>query len=451
MRPFSLPVAGLCAALLVACRGAAPRPADAPPEARAVGPLPAAAAAPSTVSAPDAPAACARRLQELHAIDVTPEPRICGPLEAAIDLLPPRLQTRVRGLLIARDARGPCGDRCPDLASALMSDGALLYFQNVPGVLHVLDAAFEGPRWRGGTPSPDAVAAYLAGLGLADWAAFVARLRARPCVSLPPDLPEGDPRAFEQLVQRGASVLLGRDDVSLRDLIVHELGHAILVHGDDFGRIEAWSSIAGWRDRRTGEVADGYATSVFTSERPIVASRLVLGLPRGDDVHYVPPDDGLPTGYAHFDPMEDHSESLRLAVTDPVALGRASPARLLVLGAGVLDLARPALAPFLAPGARALLAEGVDPGLAMETLRAHASALERQPELLDALHDPRPLPEPIGLHAEVPKLFNAEALVWQVAGRTLRPHDATIRARQVEVDRYLRSRDELQEALDAPW
>jgi hypothetical protein len=450
MRQFSLPVAGLSAAVLVACGADAPRPADPTPEARAVAPLPA-VEAPSAVSATDAPAACARRLQERHAIDVAPEPRICAPLAAAIDLLPTHLQPRVRGLLIARDARGPCGDRCPDLASALMSDGALLYFQNVPGVLHVLDAAFDGPRWRGGTPSPEAVVGYLDALGLPDWDAFVGRLRSRPCVSLSPDLPEDDSRAFEELVRCGPSILLGRDDVSLRDLIVHELGHAIQVHGHDFGRIEAWSSVAGWKDRRTGEGADGYATGVFTSERPIVASRLVLGLPRGDDGYYVPPEHGLPTGYAHFDPMEDHAESLRLAVTDPVALGRASPARLLVVGAGVVDLTTPELAPFLAPGARALLAEGVDPGLAIETLRAHTAALERQPELLDALHDPRPLPEPTGLHAEVPKLFNADALVWQVAGRTLRPHDATIRARQVEIDRYLRSRDELQEALDAPW
>jgi len=432
---------------LAGCRGDAP-PAPAPTLVTT---------APSEVVVAPAPApiedaahtTCAERLRARDGIDVGPEPRICDDLEAALALLPAALRDKVKDLVIVRDARGPCQDRCPDLASALMSDGALAFYRVGRHELHVLDATLEGARWRGAAPTDEAIRVYVDALGLPDWAALVARLRARPCVTLPADVPEGASVVFEQIVRCGAPILLGHD-VPRRDLLLHELGHAVLLaEKDESARVRAWGTLSGWRARAEDKRADGYVGGFFASELPIVASRLALGLPRGDDSRYLPTLGGLPTGYAGFDPMEDYAESLRLALTEPVALGRASPAKLLVLGAGAIDLTRPDLRPFLGPGARALLAAGVDPGLAMETLRAHAGAFATEPALLDALHDPRPLPPPAGLHAEVTTLAESDALVLVIEGRVLRPHDDTIRALYADLDHYLRERDEIQKGIDA--
>ncbi len=391
-------------------------------------------------------AACAAELAGRH-IDVAPEPRICQPLREAVLALGPAAQARVDGLVIVRDARGPCGDRCPDLASALMSDAALAYYAVGRHQLHVVDATFAGPRWRGGQPAPAAIRAYLDQLGLADWAALVARVRAIPGVTLPAAVPEGSPLVFDAIVRHGPAALLG-GDVPLPELLIHELGHAVLLSGvAESMRVQAWASLSGWGER-DGDPADGYVGGGYSNERPIVASRLLLGLPRGDDAYYRPgarapspagAGASFATGYAAFDPIEDHAEAFRLVHADPVALGQVSPAKLLVAGAGELDLRAPALRRFVRPGVGALLDVAVDPTLAMATLRAHGEAL--LPEAAD-LADPRPLPIPADADAETREVIAQAALIVTIGRYQFRPTDAAFAA---FLDRWYAVRREYEE------
>jgi hypothetical protein len=417
-----------------------------------------AACGPARTSTPLSAAACADELRARHAIDVAPAPRICAPLREALLLLGDDARAAMRGLVIVRDARGPCGDACPDVASALMSDAALAYYRFARHELHVVDATFDGPRWRGGAPDPAALRAYLDGLDL-DWPALVARVRALPGVALRADVPAGSPLVLDAIVHAGPAALLG-GEVPLAHLLLHELGHAVLLgDGNEAARVAAWSTLAGWGETDDPtDLADGFVGGGFENERPIVASRLLLGLPRGDDVHYVPaahphPGGGLgfPTGYAAFDPIEDHAESFRLAHTDPEALGRASPARLLAAGAGAVELRRPPLRRFVHAGVAALLDDAVDPALAMAALRAHGAAL--LPEAAD-LADPRPLPVPADADAETRAMIADAQLVARIGDLTFRPSDAAF-ARFLAA--WLRARRDLEEwdrgleLMRGPW
>ena len=392
-------------------------------------------------------AECAADLRTHDGIDVSPEPRICAPLREALGQLGPASRAMAHGMKIVRDARGPCGDACPDLASALLSDGALAYYRFGRHELHVVDATFDGPRWRGGTPDAAAVRAYLDGLGLADWRALVERVRAIPGVTLPANVPEGSPLVWDAIVAHGPAALLG-GDVTLAQLLVHELGHTVLLHdGNESWHVQTWSSLSGWGERDDpGALADGYVGGFYSNEAPIVASRLLLGLPRGEASYYVPgalpyPSGGLgfPTGYAAFDPIEDHAEAFRLAHGDPEALGAASPARLLVAGAGEVDLHRPELRRFIHAGVAALLDPAVDPELAMAAIRAHGAAL--LPEAAD-LADPRPLPVPADADAETRKMIDDARLVVMVGELRFRPSDEAF-ARFVA--RWLQARREMEE------
>jgi hypothetical protein len=400
--------------------------------------------------APLAPGAtCAERLLARDSIDISPAPQICADLEAALDLLPPIMRAEVHGLQIARTAPGPCGETCPDLATALLSDGALAFYRIADHALHVLDAFIDGPRWRSPAPGRAAIRTWLDELGLSDWNALVAQMRMRPCFSLPEKVPEGDPLVFHEIVRCGAPLLLGGPVVK-RDLLLHELAHAVQLRArGESARVRAWATLSQWFTPSENEPSDGYVRGIYASERAIVASQLALGLPRGEGCHYVP-DGALPTPYAGFDPMEDFAESLRLALTRPEALGRVSPAKLLVLGAGVVDFADPRFAPFLAPGATALLAPGVDPHMAMETLRAHAKVLATQPALLDALHNAAPPPSLKGLHPEVREASGLDRLTLVIEGRTLRPHDQTLKALFGKYGGWLHERDALQRMPDEP-
>jgi hypothetical protein len=410
-------------------------------------------------AAPPTPAECAAELRAHHGIDVGPEPRICAPLRAAILRLGDDARAAVRGLVIVRDARGPCGDACPDLASALMSDAALAYYRFARHELHVVDATFDGPRWRGGAPDPAAIRGYLDQLGLADWPALVARVRALPGVELPAEVADGSPLVLDAIVRHGPAALLG-GDVPLAHLLLHELGHAALLgDGNEAFRVASWSSLSGWGETDDpGALADGFVGGGYASERPIVASRILLGLARGDDVHYRPGalphpagGPGFPTGYAAFDPVEDHAEAFRLALTDPEALGRASPARLLVAGAGAVDLRRPTLRRFVCAGVAALLDPAVAPELAMATLRAHGAAL--LPEAAD-LADPRPLPIPADADAETLAMIEQARLVVIIDGLRFRPSDAAFTR---FLDEWLRARRDLEEfergieLMQGPW
>jgi hypothetical protein len=425
----------------VTLRAPTPRPAAAALTAA----LLATACGSTPAARPPTPAECAAELRTQHGIDVTPEPRVCAPLREALLRLGDASRERVHGVVIVRDHEGRCGADCPDLAAALMSDGTLAYYAIGRHELHVLDATFDGPRWRGGSPDPAQLREYLAGLGLADWPALVERVRAIPGVELPADVPEGSPLVLDAIVRHGPAALLG-GPISVADLLLHELGHAVLLHGiAESERVHAWATLGGWAEA-DGEVADGYVGGFFASEQPIVASRLLLGLPRGGDPYYRPggvayPTGGLgfPTGYAAFDPVEDHAEAFRLAHTDPEALGAASPARLLVAGAGELDLRRPTLRRFVHAGVAALLEPPVDPQLAMATLRAYGAAL--LPEAAD-LADPRPLPIPADADAETRAMIAEAQLEVTIGDLHFRPGDAAFAA---FLERWLRARRDLEE------
>jgi hypothetical protein len=307
---------------------------------------------------------CAARLLREHHIDVGPAPAICEPLSTAIAFLGPAAQAEIKDLVIVRGARGPCADVCPNLASALMSDAALAFYRIGAHELHVLDAMFDGPRWRSPAPSDEALTAYLDELGLT-WEALVARTREVTGVALPDGLPRGDQRLFQAIVEHGPRILLGRE-VSHESILLHELGHAVLLRSDGEARRTAlWATLSDWREaspRGYDIPADGVFVGQLTGERPIVASRLALALPRGDDALYRPHLEVFATGYAAFDPREDYAEALRLLRDDPERLGRLAPAKLLYMlaevGTGLpVDRLRALLEPhrpFIGPGLEAL-------------------------------------------------------------------------------------------------
>lgn len=433
------------ATLLIGCRSDPTEPAEGPtPAATEVAPKP-----------PADPAACADHLAREAAIDVAPAPEICEPLRSAWALLSDDERDEVRGLKIVRDARGPCGDRCPDLAAELMSDAALAYYRVGRHELHIPDAALSGPRWRGRPPTETAIRSYLDALGLPSWEALVERVRRLPGVKLDGAVPAGDPRVFDQIVRRGPYALLG-GEVSTRDLLLHELGHAVLLRADgELMRIQYWGSLSDWRERTEDgatKPADGYVGGFYASERPIVASRLVLGLPRGDDSIYLPRP-GFATGYAAFDPMEDHAEAFRLAHTDPLALARVSPGKLLAL-VSTAALADERLVPSLKDGVAGLLRPGVDPMLSLPILHAHKKLLRDHAAALASLSNPTPPPVPADLHPEIRELIDPSDLRLVLGEVVLRPPDAAIIALYERLERTRREREEIErgiEALEGDW
>lgn len=323
-------------------------------------------AEPAPIAQAPAPETCAARLRREHRIDVAPAPEICEPLLGAIAFLGPTAQAEIKDLTVVRGARGPCADFCPDLASALMSDAALAFYRIGAHELHVLDAMFDGPRWRSPSPSDEALTAYLDALGLT-WEALVTRVREVTGVPLPDALPRGDAHVYQAIVEHGPRILLGRE-VSHEAILLHELGHAVLLRADgEEQRTALWSTLSDWREASPSGYdtpADGVLVGQLTGELPIVASRLALGLPRGNDALYRPLAEGFATGYAAFDPREDYAEALRLLRDDPVRLGQVAPAKLLYMLAEV-GAGRPAetltalLEPhraFVAPGLTALSA-----------------------------------------------------------------------------------------------
>lgn len=365
MRSICAPFALLLAAS--SCRAPDDRlPRQSPPSG-AVAPIAEVAPAePAPVAPAPAPETCAARLLREHRIDIAPAPEICEPLSAAINLLGPTAQAEIKDLVIVRGTRGPCADFCPDLASALMSDAALAFYRIGAHELHVLDAMFDGPRWRSPSPAEEALTAYLDALGLT-WEALVTRVREVTGVELPDSLARGDTRIYQAIVEHGPRILLGRE-VSHESILLHELGHAILLRAEGEARRTAlWSALSDWREAGPGGYdtpADGVLGGQLSGELPIVASRLALGLPRGDDALYRPHAEVFATGYAAFDPREDYAEALRLLRDDPVRLGQVAPAKLLYIlaevGAGrSTDELRVLLAvhrAFVAPGLTALSA-----------------------------------------------------------------------------------------------
>lgn len=312
------------------CRAAEDRLPRQGPPGGAVAPI--APVVPTPPPAPP-PESCAVALLRDFAIDVAPAPEICEPLSAAIGFLGPAAQAEVKGLVIVRGDRGPCGDLCPDLAFAFMSDAALAFYRIGAHELHVLDAMFDGPRWRSPQPSDEALTVYLDALGLT-WEALVTRVRDFTGVSLPVDLPRGDRRVFEAIVAHGPRILLGRE-VDHESILLHELGHAVLLRADgDAARTARWATLSGWREVGPDGAelpADGHIGGQLAGELPIVASRLALGLPRGDDALYRPGSQAFATGYAAFDPREDYAETLRLLRDDPTRLAQVAPAKLVYM------------------------------------------------------------------------------------------------------------------------
>lgn len=383
MRSIVFVLVSACA--LAACRGAderLPRQSSPSGVVTAVTPAPLAPLAPVEPQPTPQPESCAARLLREHGIDVAPAPSICEPLGAAIGFLGPLARAEVKDLVIVRGERGPCADFCPDLATALMSDAALAFYRIEAHELHVLDAMFDGPRWRSPAPSEEALTAYLEALGLT-WEALVARVREVTGAELPADLARGDARVFEAIVAHGPRILLGRD-VGHESILLHELGHAVHFRAPgDAARTTRWSTLSAWREASPDgpEVpADGYVGGQLAGERPIVASRLALGLPRGDDALFRPGRPVFATGYAAFDPREDYAETLRLLRDDPTRLGQVAPAKLLYMVAEVargrtpeeiaalLGPHRPHVASGLAalaelPEARAFIEEVLGPAL----------------------------------------------------------------------------------------
>jgi hypothetical protein len=423
----------------IAC-GSAPQPSAPPAPAAATPAITAARPVFETI----APERCAAAVQDRFAIDTSAEPRACVALYEALVSLEPLLGTAARGLALVRDQRGRCGDTCPDLASALMSDATLAYYRGGDHTLHVNDATFDGPRWRGGTPSPTELAAYLRALGV-DWPGLVARVRALPGADLPAgDLPLGDPRVLDAIVRRGPPVLLG-GDVTLADLFRHELAHAIQLH-DDTGplHIGGWCSFTDWHEAGAGEPADGYVAGALGFEHPIVASRLMLGLPRGESI-YRHAAAGPATPYAHFDPFEDFAESVRLAHADPGALAGASPVRFLLTATPAV-LRDPALRVVILPGTRELVA-APDGAYAMAAIRRLGAAL--LPEAA-AVADARPLPIPADATAAERDVIARAGLVVTIDGHTFRPTDAAFRYLFSRIRAGLEELEEFNRSLPAP-
>lgn len=298
---------------------------------------------------PPAAGACPARLLREHLVDVGQAPEICEALSAAIAFLGPAARAEVRGLRIVRGSRGPCGDACPDLATTLMSEAALAFYRVQTHELHVLDAMFDAPRWRAPPPDFDAVRVYLATLGIG-WDELVTRVRAVTGAELAGEVPLGDVRVFEAVVAHGPRILL-EGDISRGGILLHELGHALLLRADgDAARTRVWASLSDWRvlgQSGYHDRADGYFGGELKGELPLVASRLALGLGRGAGTLYRPSAGegatltGFPTRYAAFDPREDYAESLRLLRDDPVRLGQVAPAKLLFMLA-VVAAGRPA-------------------------------------------------------------------------------------------------------------
>jgi hypothetical protein len=381
-----------------------------------------------------APEACAAELQARYAIDVSREPRVCVPLYEALVSLP-QAHELARGMVIVRDARGFCGDTCPDLASAMYSEAQQASYSIGKHELHVTDALFDGPRWRGPAPSPDQVAAYLAGLGL-DWNAFVSGVRALPGVALPPgNLPEGDVRVLDAFVRVAPRVMLG-GDIAIADLIRHELGHVIQLRGVGLLGHYAWSRLTGWIHARGGTPAQPFLPT-YSPEEAIVGSRLALGLPRGEG-RYRSLRPGAPTLYAQFDPWEDFAESVRLAYRTPRALAQQSAVRLFLAGAPD-SLRDPVVRAAIVPTLKVVLDdEGC--GFALATVRTLGKAL--LPEAA-VLADPRPLPFPADATERERAQVTEERCVAQVGGHVFRPTDRAFAAFFADVRADIQALDQI--------
>nr|MBP6838921.1 hypothetical protein [Kofleriaceae bacterium] len=159
---------------------------------------------------------------------------------------------------------------------------------------------------------------------------------------------------------------------------------------------------------------------------------------------YQPAPTGPPTPYARFDPMEDFAESVRLAWSDPVGLGRRSPVRL-VASAAPSTLRAPAVRAYLVPGLRGLLSSP-EAAAAMRVVRRLGSVV--LPEAA-ALVDPRPLPVPADASPHERALVAEAELVVTVGGLALRPTDAAFAAWFAQLRRAVRELDEFERGLDA--
>lgn len=384
--------------LVAACGSTATPPNEPTPQAPPV----------ETIAAAD----CERVVKERFEIDTSPEPKICVALFEAITSLPPHSQRALAGTQIARDVRGRCGDQCPDIATALMSDATLAFYDMSLRVLHVNDATFEGPRWKSGTPTKEQVDAYLAAVGVT-WPDLVTRVRAIGG-EVPADASFGDVRVLDAITRRGGPTLMGGEP-TLTELIRHELAHGVQSYFMELPNI--WTALTGWTMSDTGEVADLYRSRHLSLEQPIVASRLVLGLPRGAST-YTPATSGFPTRYAEFDPLEDYAESIRIAHRDPAALARVSPVRFMLVATPAV-LRVPGVRAAIVPGLKELLASD-EPWFAMRTIEwAGDAILPEAAELADA----RPLPLPADVTEKERELITAAKLVVTVGGVTFRPTD----------------------------
>lgn len=390
--------------------------------------------APPPVGETVSPETCAAELRTRYAIDVTPEPRLCVPLFEALASLP-QVRELAHGMVLVRDARGFCGETCPDLASAVYSDAQQASYWIGPHALHVTDALFSGSHWRGPVPTHDQVAAYLGGLGL-DWPGFVARVRALPGVTLPAgELPEGDVRVLDAFVHAAPRVMMG-GEVPVADLLRHELGHMIQLRGSGMDAHHAWSRLTGWVAVRVGGPAQPFMPT-YTPEDAIIGSRLALGLPRGEGTYRITRP-GSPTLYAQFDPWEDFAESVRLAYRDPQRLAATSAVRLFLAGTPA-SVRVTAVRPLIAPTVKVLLAdEGCE--LSLATMRSLGDAL--LPEAAP-LADPRPLPFPADTTAREREAVDKARCTAQLGALVFRPTDAAFTAFFQDVREDLRSLDKI--------
>ncbi|MCA8920593.1 MAG: hypothetical protein KDD82_02220 [Planctomycetes bacterium] len=365
---------------------------------------------------------------------VTPEvePPVQEAFAAAWARLPAAHQARLAelGLTLDRAPTLPVPDDAP-LALRLMGRATCAWFSLRDDTLFVTDAALGGPRWSGAAPDAAALEPLLrdlaptlgvevpAGADAAAlrpaWSAFVARCRATfggewPA---PEESPPGDPRVLDRFLEAGVAASLGGELPSLEALLVHELGHALQLGPKGYiGRVAAWATLSGWVEVARGEPADGFVGGGWANEDPGVLIRLLLGGERGPGATFAPgPGGRFPTLYARFDPREDFAECYRLALTDPAALARSAPEKLLAINAlgwcaGVSSppLFSDAEAPWvreLGPGANRLL--GSAPPVpsssdALAILRAATpllEGLELEGEATPPFALPQDVPQPV--------------------------------------------------------
>ncbi len=305
------------------------------------------------------------------------EEEVCLALLSAVRLLPVPHRAQLEALTVGRE-RDLGVPRDAPLIDRLFGAGAIAYYQVSRHRLVITDAGATGrPRWTGERV-------------LDTWGALL----------------------FDAVVRFAVVRNLG-EQLPLEELLVHELGHVLLLGPNGGGHdVEAWGMLSAWRERERDEPADGYVSGFFQSEQPAVALRLALGLGRGPDAHYEPRAGGFATLYARFDPMEDFAEAYRLALTRPDALAAVAPEKLVaVTGRGMRDQPAARLdRDALEAGARRLLGHAPGPasdlGFAVRVLRPHAARLLPLARRLGA-RGPHPVPEdlPADAREHLSRLF----------------------------------------------